>query len=115
MRRRTFLGVAGSALTATAVTKLLPGGTANASTAIESLLMDLERKWMNAMVQRDEPTLRSLMADDFKRIEKPWPNTPMFKPQWIGNAIRWNQIELFRYLSISVQVSGKSAVVSSCY
>ena|ERR1700682_220043 len=115
MKRRTFLGVAGSGLTAAAVAKLLPTETAHAATSTESVVLDLERKWMDAMVQRDETTLRSLMADDFKRIEKPWPNIPMFKAQWLGNAIRWNQIELFRYLSISVQVSGKTAVVASRY
>lgn len=115
MRRRTFLGVAGNALTAAAVAKLVAGETADAASSIESLVLGLERNWMDAMVQRDEPTLRSLMADDFKRVEKPWPNISMFKPQWIGNAIRWNRIELFQYLSMSVQVTGKTAVVSSSY
>jgi len=123
MKRRTFLGVAGAALTGAAAATLLSETTVNAvmanpprqSTAVENAILDLERKWMNAMVQRDQATLQSLMADDFKRIEKPWPNIPTFKPQWIGNAIRWNRIELFRYLSINVQVTGKTAVVASRY
>jgi ketosteroid isomerase-like protein len=121
MKRRTFLGVAGTALTGTAAGSLLlakavkADATAQRGNAAERAVLDLERQWMNATVQRDEPTLRSLMADDFKRIEKPWANTPMFKPQWVGNAIRWNRVELFRYLNISVQVAGKTAVVTSRY
>jgi ketosteroid isomerase-like protein len=121
MKRRTFLGVAGTALTGTAAATLLPAkavkaaATAERGNPAESAVLDLERQWMNAMVQRDEATLRNLMADDFKRIEKPWPNIPMFKAQWIGNAIRWNRIELFRYLSMRVQVTGKTAVVASRY
>lgn len=115
MRRRAFLRVAGSGLTATAVTKLLTCETASATTSVESLVMDLERKWMDAMVRRDEAALRSLMADDFKRIEKPWPNISVFKPQWVGNAVRWYRIELFKYLNSSVRVSGNTAVLSSRY
>jgi ketosteroid isomerase-like protein len=121
MKRRTFLGVAGTALTGTAAGSLLlakavkADATAQRGSAAERAVLDLERQWMNATVQRDEPTLRSLMADDFKRMEKPWPNIPMFKPQWVGNAIRWNRVELFQYLNISVQVAGKTAVVTSRY
>jgi len=122
MKRRTFLGAAGTVLTGTAAATLLCDHTINEAhgasaqrSSIENSVLELERKWMNAMVQRDEALLRRLMADDFKRIEKPWPNVSMFKAQWIGNAIRWNRIELFRYLNMSVQVSGKMALVSSSY
>lgn len=119
MKRRIFLGVAGTALAGTAAITLLPEGPAKTvaahGTSVENALLELERRWMEAMVQRDEATLRNLMADDFKRIEKPWPNVSMFKPQWIGNAVRWYRIEVFKPLSSSVRVSGNSAIVTSRY
>jgi hypothetical protein len=121
MKRRTFLGVAGTALTATAAAGLFRPTAAAAAVSgaeqgrTENAVLELERTWMNAMVQRDEPTLRNLMADDFKRVEKPWPNISMFKPQWIGNAVRLTRIETFRHLTMSVRVSGNRAVVATRY
>lgn len=115
MRRRTFLGVAGSALTATAASKFLAGETIKAMTSTESFVLELERKWMDAMVRRDEATLKDLMADDFKRIQKPWPNIGMYKPQWIGNVIRFYRIDSFKYLSMRVKSSEKNMVITLRY
>ena len=115
MRRRTFLGVAGTALTAAAASRLPLIETAKAATSPESFVLELERKWMDAMVGRDAATLKSLMADDFKRIEKPSPNIGMFKPQWIGNAVRIFHVETFKYLGLSASVSGTIATVNIRY
>jgi len=99
MKRRRFLGVAGPALTGTVAATLLPRAVEAGATpegALEKAVLALERRWMEAMVHKDEATLRSLMAEDFKRVEKPWPNFGMAKPQWLGNAMRLYQIESFK-------------------
>ncbi len=124
MRRRTFLSITGTTLSGTAAVTLLLDSAASAvaktskgkaPAAVENIILNLERQWMDAMVKRDEAALQSLMADDFKRVEKLWPNLPMYKAQWIGNAVRLTKIEQFKYLSMSVRVSGSTAVVSSQY
>src|SRR5215831_6475991 len=115
MKRRTFLGVAGSGLTATAATRLLNAETTNASSSEENSLLDLERKWMDAMVQRDESVLTDLMADDFERVERPWPNISMYKKQWIGNSIRFYRVESFKFLDVNAKVGKNKAVISVSY
>src|SRR5262245_24874076 len=115
MKRRIFLEVAGTALTGTAANTLLRAKGKNSTSSAESLILDLERKWMDAMVRRDESTLKDIMAEDFKRIEKPWPNIAMYRPQWIGNTIRFHRVENFRFLSVEAKVSEKTDVVSVCY
>jgi Domain of unknown function (DUF3471)/Domain of unknown function (DUF4440) len=117
MKRRTFLGVAGPALTGTVAATLLAETTAGApaSGANERAVLELEREWMGALVRRDQATLTRLMADDFKRIEAPSPNFSMPKRQWIGNAVGWYRIESFKLLSSSVRFEGQAAVVASRY
>jgi Domain of unknown function (DUF4440) len=122
MKRRAFLGVAGPALTGTVAATFLSEKARAASddaappeAEVEKTVLDLERTWMNAMVKRDEATLKSLMADDFKRVEEPWSNFSMRKPQWVGNALRWYRIESFRFLSSEVRISEQTAVVASRY
>ena len=116
MKRRSFLGVAGPALTGTVAATLVPHRAAAGTTAAsEKALLDLDRKWMNAWVQRDEATLRSLTAEDFNRVQEPWPNFRMFKAQWLAIALHDYRIESFRFVSREVRLSGQTAVVASQY
>src|SRR5215813_14737824 len=112
MKRRIFLEVAGTALTGTAANTLLRAKGKNSTSSAESLILDLERKWMDAMVRRDESTLKDIMAEDFKRIEKPWPNIAMYRPQWIGNTIRFHRVVIFGTVSFEIYILSIHAVVS---
>jgi hypothetical protein len=61
VKRRAFLGVAGTALTGAGA--LSPPRSLAASSkgkvpeSVENEVLDLERKWMDAIVHRDEATL----------------------------------------------------------
>jgi hypothetical protein len=121
MKRRSFLGVAAPVLTGAVAAALLPPDPAEAAGATgpfgisEKAILALERQWMNALVQRDEATLNSLTADDFTRVEKPWPNFAMPRGQWLGNAIHAYRIESFRLQGSSVRFTEQTAVVATRY
>jgi hypothetical protein len=114
MRRRRFLEAAGCALTVAATNRVFSGAV-SASAESEKLILELERRWMDAAVQRDETTLKSLTADAFTRVDKTWPNVGMPKSQWIANTVRFDHVESFKYLNITGSVSGRTARVSIEY
>lgn len=116
MKRRTFLGVAGPALTGSVAATLLPQATVDAArSASERAVLKLEREWLDAMVRRDEGTLNRMMAPDFKRIEMSRPNFSMIKEQWVQNAVRFYRIESFDHLGSDVRGSEKTALVKTRY
>jgi plasmid stability protein len=115
MKRRTFLGVAGPALTGSVTAALLPRAARAARSTSEKAVLRLEREWLDAMVRREEGALNRLMAADFKRIEMSRPNFSMIKEQWVQNAVRWYRIESFDLLSSKVRGSENSALVSTRY
>ncbi len=83
-------------------------------TTLESQFLALETKWMNAWKEKDETTVRQILADDFTLTSSLSAGPLMTKEQWIAALPRYN-CKSFSFDTVKVRKYGNTAVVNSWF
>ena len=85
-----------------------------ADTTEKEKLEQLSKAWMDAMIRHDTPTLKYLMAPDYK-LQRWDGGTPTYLATWIDNLLNHLKIIKFEQTNIYAEVHGNFALVTSLY
>ena len=83
-------------------------------TDFTQMFSDLENKWMNAWKNKDEKTVREILADDFTLTSSLSTGELITKEQWIA-ALPKYICKSFAFDTIKVRVNGNTAVLNIWY
>lgn len=87
---------------------------AQAQTDFQQLFSDLENGWMNAWKNKDEKTVREILANDFTLSSSLSTGELVTKEQWIAALPVFN-CKSFKFDTIKVRVNGNTAVLNIWY
>lgn len=80
---------------------------------VEAGLIALERKWMEALRQRDASALSQIIADDFALVSPQLVVAAGDKEKYFKHAMRELNLASYDFEELSVRVYGRTAVVSA--
>jgi len=81
---------------------------------MEKLFLDLETQWMTAWKDKDVPTARKILSDDFTLTSSLSKGALVDKEEWIAKLAIYDCKE-FRFDKIQVRVYGKTSVVNTWF
>lgn len=87
---------------------------AQAQTDFHQTFSDLENSWMNAWKNKDEKTVREILANDFTLSSSLSTGELVTKEQWIAALPVFN-CKSFKFDTIKVRVNGDTAVLNIWY
>lgn len=87
---------------------------AQAQTDFHQTFSDLENSWMNAWKNKDEKTVREILANDFTLSSSLSTGELVTKEQWIAALPVFN-CKSFKFDTIKVRVNGNTAVLNIWY
>lgn len=86
-----------------------------AQTIWQQTFTELENSWMNAWKNKDEKTVREIIADDFTLSSSLSTGELMNKEAWIEKALHGYDCQSFNFDTIKVRVYGDTALLNVWY